>query len=147
MAECNGLLPYRRQNAASVLPPTEWDWDIDDTPDVPYIYISLEMLPKIAPFPGDPGPHLFWAVHICDQPTRACSLFRAQGQPTVTGVLLSVDQSRGTVYLWHCVQVRSRRRLSEDSWRHFCLAFLTISYVDSYRDIDSNVTILPSLLT
>ena len=33
---------------------------------------------------------------------------------TVTGVLLSVDQSRGTVYLWHCDQVTSRRRLSED---------------------------------
>ena len=32
----------------------------------------------------------------------------------VTGVLLSVDQSRGTVYLWHCDQVTSRRRLSED---------------------------------
>ena len=32
---------------------------------------------------------------------------------TATGVLLSVDQSRGTVYLWHYVQVTSRRRLSE----------------------------------
>ena len=68
--------------------------------------------------------------HICDQPTRACCLFRAHGQPTPTGVLLSVDQSRGTVYLWHCVQVTSRRRLSEYSWRHFCLTVLTISYVD-----------------
>ena len=51
--------------------------------------------------------------------------------------LLSVDHSRGTVYLWHCVQVTSRRRLSEDILRHFCLTVLTISYVrDSYRDID-----------
>jgi len=78
----------------------------------------------------------------------ACCLLRAQGQPTATGVLLSVDQSRGTVYLWHCDQVTSRRRLSEDTWRHFCLTVLTIiSYVDSYRDIDSYVTILPSLPT
>jgi len=30
---------------------------------------------------------------------RACCLFRAHGQPTATGVLLSVDQSRGTVAL------------------------------------------------
>jgi len=87
------------------------------------------------------------AVHICDQPTCACCLFRAQGQPTVTGVLLSMDQSRGMVYLWHCVQVTSRRRLPEDIWRHFCLTVLTISYVDSYRDIDSYVTIPPSLPT
>jgi len=35
-------------------------------------------------------------------------------QPTATGVLLSVDQLRATVYPWHCVQVTSRRRLSED---------------------------------
>jgi len=28
--------------------------------------------------------------------------------------LLSVDQWHGTVHLWHCVQVTSRRRLSED---------------------------------
>jgi len=33
----------------------------------------------------------------------------------------------------------------EDIWRHFCLTVLTISYVD--RDIDSYVTILPSLPT
>jgi len=45
---------------------------------------------------------------------NACCLFHAHGQPTVTVVLLSVDQSRGTVYLWHCVQVTSWRRLSED---------------------------------
>jgi len=32
------------------------------------------------------------AVHICDQPTRACCLFRAHGQPTATGVLLSMEQ-------------------------------------------------------
>jgi len=51
------------------------------------------------------------------------------------------------VYLWHCDQVTSRRRLSEDSWRRFCLTFLIISYVFSYRDIDSYVTILPSLPT
>ena len=44
----------------------------------------------------------------------AATTVRAQGQPMVTGVLLSVDQSRGTVYLWHCDQVTSRRRLSED---------------------------------
>ena len=67
------------------------------------------------------------AVHICNQPTHACCLFRAHEQPMVTGVLLSVDQSRGTVYLWHCVQVTSRRRLSEDVWRHFCLTVLTIN--------------------
>jgi len=84
-------------------------------------------------------------VHICDQPTRACCLFHAHGQPTVTGVLLLVDQSRGTVYLWHCVQVMSWGRLSKDIWRHFCLTILTV--IDSYRDIDSYVTILPSLPT
>ena len=33
-----------------------------------------------------------------------------------TGVLLSTDQLHGgTAYLWHCVQVTSRRRLSEDT--------------------------------
>ena len=32
-------------------------------------------------------------------------------------------------------------------WRHFCLTVLIISYVDSYRDIDSYVTILSSLPT
>jgi len=31
-----------------------------------------------------------------------------------TTILLSVDQSRGTVYLWHCDQVTSPGRLSED---------------------------------
>jgi len=87
------------------------------------------------------------AVHICNKPTHACCLFRAHGQPTVTGVLLSVDQSRGTVHLWHWDQVTSWRRLSEDSWRHFCLTVLIINYVDSYRDIDSYVTVLPSLPT
>jgi len=82
-----------------------------------------------------------WALQVDDRPftsaisqrDRACCLFRAHGQPTATGVLPSVDQSRGTIYLWHCDQVTSRRRLSEDSWRHFCLTVLT-SYVDSYRD-------------
>jgi len=61
-----------------------------------------------------------------------------------------VDRSfavSGPVYLWHCDQVTSRRRLSEDNWRHFCLTVLIISYVDSYRDIDSYVTIPPSLPT
>jgi len=42
------------------------------------------------------------------------SALAAVHQPAVTGVLLSVDQSRGTVYPWHCDQVTSRRRLSED---------------------------------
>ena len=56
-----------------------------------------------------------------------------------------MDQSRGTVYLWHCDQVTSRRRLPEDIGRHLCLTVLTISYVDSCRDIDSYVTILPSV--
>ena len=51
------------------------------------------------------------------------------------------------VYLWYCDQVTSRRRLSEDCWWHFCLTILIISYVNSYRDIDSYVTILPSLPT
>jgi len=97
-----------------------------------------------------------WLKNVCthahthantNYATRACCLFRAHGQPTATGVLPSVDQSRGTVYLWHCDQVTSWRRLSEDSWRHFCLTILIISYVDSYRDIDSYVTILPSLPT
>jgi len=50
----------------------------------------------------------------------------------------------GTVYLW---QVTSRRRLSEDSWRHSYLTVLIISYVDSYIDIDSYITVLPSLPT
>jgi len=91
--------------------------------------------------PEKPLPNPYTTTpHIC--------LFRAHGQPTVTGVLVSVDHSRGTVYLWHCVQVTSRRRLSEDAWRHFCLTFLTIiSYVHSYRNIDSYVTILPSVPT
>ena len=74
-------------------------------------------------------------------------VFCAHGQPTATGVLLSVDQLLGTVYLWHCNQVTSRRRLSEDIWRHFCWTFLTVSYIDSYSDIDSYVTLLPSLPT
>ena len=104
---------------------------------------SMDWLQNICPSTASWRP----AVHICDQPMRACCLFRAQGQPTATGVLLSVDHSRGTVYLWHCVQVTSRRRLSEDIRRHFCLTVLTISYADSYRDIDSYVTILPSLPT
>jgi len=86
------------------------------------------------------------AVHICDQPTRACCLFRSHGQPTATGVLLSVDQSRGTVYPWYCVQVTSRRRVSAFR-RHFCLTLLTISYVDSYRDINSYFNMLSSLPT
>ena len=64
----------------------------------------------------------------------------------VTGVLLSVDQSRGTVYPWYCVQVTSRRRVSVFR-RHFCLTLLTISYVDSYRDINSYVNMLSSLPT
>jgi len=64
----------------------------------------------------------------------------------VTGVLLSVDQSRGTVYLWHCIQVTSRRRDFQKTFLFNCLK-LTISYVESYRDIDSYVTILPPLPT
>jgi len=71
---------------------------------------SMEWLQNICPSTASSRP----AVHICDQPTRACCLFRAHGQPTATGDLLSMDRSRGTVYLWHCVQVTSRRRLSED---------------------------------
>jgi len=67
------------------------------------------------------------AIHVCDQPMRACCLFRTNWQSTATGVFLSVDQSRGTVYLWHCVQVTSQRRLSEDIRRRFCLTVLTIS--------------------
>ena len=43
------------------------------------------------------------------------SVPRTRTTYTATGVLLSVDQSRGTVYLWQCDQVTSRKRLSEDS--------------------------------
>jgi len=49
------------------------------------------------------------------QRVRAVCSANTDRQPTATGVLLSVDQSRGTVYLWHCDRVTSRRRLSEDS--------------------------------
>ena len=78
-----------------------------------------------------------------DQPTCARCLFCAQGQPMATGVLLSVDQSRGSLP----VALRSSDVKEETFRRHFCLSVLTISYVDSYRDIDSYVTILPSLPT
>ena len=67
------------------------------------------------------------AVHICDQPTRACCLFRARIslQPTATGVLLSVDQSRGTVYLWHCdrdiTEETFRRQLKMKTFLFNCL--------------------------
>jgi len=78
---------------------------------------------------------------------RCRKFVASRRQPTATGLLLSVNESRGTVYLWHCDQVTSRRRLSEDSGRHFCLTVLIISYVDVAREIDSYVTILPSLPT
>ena len=44
----------------------------------------------------------------------------------------------GTAFKW---------RHRWDIWRHFCLTVLTISYVDGCGDIDSYVTILPSLPT
>ena len=89
---------------------------------------------------------------------QAHCLFRAHGQPTATGVLLSVDQSRGTVYLWHCDQVTSRRRhlktflfncLDNQLLLLYYLNVHKVQYsiVDSYRDIDSYVTILPSMPT
>jgi len=68
------------------------------------------------------------AVHICDQPTRACCLFHGHKQPMATGVLPSVDQPRGTVYLWHCGQMMLQRP-SEDIWRHSCWTLLTISCI------------------
>jgi len=43
------------------------------------------------------------------------------------------------------VELRSSDITEETFRRHLCLTVLTISYVDSYRDIDSYVTILPSL--
>jgi len=75
---------------------------------------TTEHVSAVADGPARRNSYKYYIYHICDQPTRACCLFRAQGQPMVTGVLLLVDQSRGTVYLWHCDQVTSRRRLSED---------------------------------
>ena len=70
------------------------------------------------------------AVHICDQPTHACWLFQAHKQPTVTGVLQSVeDHPRGTVDLWHCSQVMLWRRPYEDIWRRSCLTVLPISCI------------------
>jgi len=53
------------------------------------------------------------------------SLFHGHEQAMATGVSPSVDQPRGTVYLWHCGQVMLRRP-SEDIWRHSCLTVLTI---------------------
>jgi len=35
----------------------------------------------------------------------ACCLFHSHGQPMATGASPSVDQTCGTVYLWHCGQV------------------------------------------
>ena len=49
--------------------------------------------------------------HLLAANACACCLFRAHRQPMATGVLLSVDQSSGTVYLWHIDHVTSRRRL------------------------------------
>jgi len=70
-----------------------------------------------------------------------CAWVPPKLRPTTTGVLLSVDQSLGTVYLWHCDQVTSRRRLSEDSWIHIGFTVMIIPYVDSYRAIS-----MPSVL-
>ena len=47
-----------------------------------YSSASMDWLQNICPSTASWRP----AVHICDQPTRACCLFRAQGQPTATGV-------------------------------------------------------------
>ena len=47
-------------------------------------------------------------IHTCDQPTCVCCLFHEHSQPMVTGVLLSVEQSCGTFYLWHWDQVTLR---------------------------------------
>jgi len=86
------------------------------------------------------------AVHICDQPTRACCLFRAHGQPTATGVFAV----SGPV-AWNSLPVALRSSdVTEETFRRQLKTFLfvlTISYVDSYRDIYSYVTILPSLPT
>jgi len=49
----------------------------------------------------------------------------------------------GTAIKWRHGGDAFRRQLKT----FFCLTVLTISYVDSYRDIDSYVTILPSLPT
>ena len=74
--------------------------------------------------------------------------------------LLSVPRTRTTYgdrsfavsgpVAWNSLPValRSSDVTEETFRRHFCLTVLTISYVrDSYRDIDSYVTILPSLPT
>ena len=82
-----------------------------------------------------------------------CACFCSAHTDNLRRQEFAMDQSRGTVYLWHCVQVTSRRRLSEDIWRHFCLTILTIrpSYVDGYihcrhRQLRS-CSLLPSLPT
>jgi len=73
--------------------------------------------------------------------------------------LLSVPRTRTTYgdrsfavsgpVTWNSLPValRSSDVTEETFRRHFCLTVLTISNVDSYRDIDSYVTILPSLST
>ena len=60
------------------------------------------------------------AVHICDQPTRACCLFCTHGQPTVTGVLLSVDQ-----VTWNSLPVALRSSdVMEETFRRHLKTFL-----------------------
>jgi len=89
--------------------------------------------------------------------TTGCSHLRS-----ANACLLSVPRTRTTYgdrsfavsgpVAWNSLPVALRssdvmEETSEDTWRHFCLTVLIISYVDSYRDIDSYVTLLPSLPT
>jgi len=95
--------------------------------------------------------------------TAACFYhIRSNGRShlrSANACLLSVPRTRTTYgdrsfavsgsVAWNSLPValRSSDVTEETFRRHFYLTVLTISYVDSYRDIDSYVTILPSLPT
>jgi len=62
--------------------------------------------------------------HLLSANTRLLSV-HGHGQPTATGASPSVDQPRGTVYLWHCGEVMLWKRPPEDN---FCLTVLVTSH-------------------
>ena len=78
-------------------------------------------------------PTHFATWHREDHRLACSSQYRRWSNSGIFIVLSSVDQSRGSsVYLWHCDQVTSRRRLSKDTKRHFCLTVLTITCLQCF---------------
>ena len=113
-----------------------FQWDaVDNSPDL----VSQNVLKTFERAIG----HNRWTTRTELERVFCCWLyFHSRSKNILLALFRGGGRSPPSPPRWicHCVSIAFGPR-------HFCLTVLTISYVDSYRDVDSYVTILPSLPT